>query len=121
MFDGELTLTKREKLQRLLTLLDDAKEDQTSWCWCLGHQAMSDHVLIAAGIPTERQIGIVDHGGGLVSVQSIPKDMEAFAAFFGLRSRDDQGLWDDDFLSLFGGTRPILKKIALTYLIAEGH
>lgn len=48
-----LTLTRLEKLERLLWLAERATGKQHLPCECLHHDAASDPVLIASGIPTD--------------------------------------------------------------------
>lgn len=45
------TLTRLEKLQRLLWLAERATGSQIDFCSCLHHDAMCDPILIASGLP----------------------------------------------------------------------
>jgi hypothetical protein len=52
-FDGKITMTRLQKLERLRELLDEATDEEQSDCGlCLLNRAMNDDVLRAAGFNT---------------------------------------------------------------------
>lgn len=55
MFDGKLTLTRLEKLERLKMLADKATGYQGKFCSCLHHDAMADPVLAASLTAAEHE------------------------------------------------------------------
>lgn len=103
--------TKVERLRRLLPLLDQVTDsEQASWCFCLGHRAMTDPLLIEAGIPTEREALFDERLGAR---PHWPDDMRAFASFFGLR------LGGLAFQVIFGSHSVELKRLTLLATILE--
>lgn len=115
-FDGKITLTRLEKLERLLKVAMQSSGDQSSFCTCLLHDCWQDETLLAAGLPVPRvdcawQTGEVGIGMAL---------SHAVAAFFGIAypsstSAGGAGQWN----RVFGAQNINEKRAYIRQLIQE--
>ena len=99
---GTITLTRLQKLERLLKLSFESKS-QADFCTCLYHQAVNDPVFIAAGLQVSE-----DARGNDSTTAIATMALEAADAFFGVT-----------FGSLWGTSSILHKRAEICALIAE--